>query len=211
MLKVSTQSWHYRLRAQVFDNRPKDLCSYFWSTVASAFVMVGFYIGMGLWFVLRPIVWILRKVFRSFGRNADTIETVVGYSLAALAIGGLVALTGWGIWALIYNTDGFLWGVLMVLMWAGIVAAGAAVAILVILLIAGIVHVIKKWHRNRPPKPAKPNAAASLPKPKKEEVPGDSTWTLIWGFLKGKKRKVCPLIELVGDETDNVSAIGDFR
>lgn len=207
MLKVSSTSWHYRLRGQIFEDPPKDLCRYFWSTVASAILCALIAVGYALYWVFRPLGRLLGRGFRRFGRFAQRHDEAFGTGITVLLIGLLAAmvlfLVGWLVWALLYNTWDFLHGVLVVLMWVGIVALILAVAVLLLLAIAGFVHLVKKWNRERPPKPAEAVDNPTKPvNPKKKKVEGDSTWTLAWTFIKAKKRKVCPLIQVVGEETN---------
>lgn len=202
MLKVSSTSWHYRLRGQIFDYPPKDLCRYFWTTVASAILCFFLYIGWGIYIVLRPIFRPLGRGIERLEPHSDTIGTAIGVLLAIIAGAIALALIGWGVWALFYNTDDFLHGVLTVLIYAGMVVLILAAGLLVLIALAGAVHLGKKWNRSRPPKPAKPGSAKPA-KEKKKKIEGDSTWTVIWTFLMSKKRRVCPLIQVVGDDEES--------
>lgn len=202
MLKVDVNSWHYRLRGQIFDYPPKDLCRYFWTTVAAAIAIFFISIGYAIYWILRPVGWLLAKIFRplnKLGDYGDEIGTGFLILLAIVAAAALIALISWGVWALLYNTDDFLHGVLVVAAYAGLALLVLAGIILLALALAGIVHVVKKWHRNRPPKAKKPvKLAVAKPKKEKKVSEGDSTWTVAWTFLMSKKRRVCPLIQVVG-------------
>jgi hypothetical protein len=45
MREVSRRSWHYRLYSSVWDVEPKNLCLYFWGTVAAPLMLLTIFVG----------------------------------------------------------------------------------------------------------------------------------------------------------------------
>ena len=185
MLKVSNTSWHYRLRAKTFSSEPKDLCSYFWSTVASAMAIVLIAIGR----VLAVLGRGLHRVLRPLGRLGPPLE----WFIPRLIVVAMACLVLFGLGCLVYiaitDTTSFLIGLAIVI--------GGIIFLLLLVATAYGVH----RHRQNNPREKKTKVTTEKiekePKPKSE---GSSTLSLIWGFLKAKKRKACPMIEVI-DET----------
>lgn len=172
MLNISSQSWHYRLRASIFDSKPKDLCSYFWSVVAAA-------LARGLAVLGHIVSWCTRPV----GGPSRFFRAVFFFVIACYFLYWIIR----AIYVLITDPSHFFWSLLMVL---GIIFAIALVAAIVILALAGLSEWRKRHRRKHPKKPA-----ITLVDPEETpEDPGESTWNIFWTFLRSKKRKVCPLI-----------------
>lgn len=142
-MRVREDSWHVKVnRFWKKDYVPKNLCSHFWSTIASVFVYPATLLG------------------------------IVSFVLAGLA--GIIVVI---VMAILHLTP------LLILMVIGI-AIGGMIGIFGVLF--GLLTLVKYFSLKKPKTEKKV-------KPPKE--PG-----LVSSFLKAKKMKVCPMIEMVSTE-----------
>jgi len=184
MLKVSNTSWHYRLRAKTFSSEPKDLCSYFWSTVASAMAIVLLAIG-------RLLAWLgrgLGRVLKPLGRLGPPLEWLIPRLLVIAMFGLALFMLGWLAYIAITQTIDFLIGLAVVI--------GGVLFVLALIAAAYGVHRHRQAHRSTKPKMETEAKVEKEPKPKSE---GSSTLRMLWAFLVAKKKKACPLIEVIDE------------
>lgn len=175
MLNISSSSWHYRLRSYAFDHQPKDLCSYFWSVIAAACLYA-------LVHIVRFSAWAFGPMRRQ-GRLGSTMLVLIGMVLVLAAC----FLIGWAAYEIWIQPWAFFVGLLQVI---AIILVIAVVAALAIFFIFGTGEIYKRYRKSHPVKPHRREVV--------EEPEGESSFMLIWNFLKAKKRKACPLVSVDG-------------
>lgn len=148
MIKVSKNSWHYRLYVSVWDSPPKDLCRFFWGTIAAMFLHVADFIG-----------GILARLGTGFWRAVLFLFMIGMFIFLAVVI----------VLATIENP------------WFPLILMGCMAAVAALLAIVGLLIVYL------------------VDRDKEEQKEGASTPTIAWEFVKAKKQRVCPLIEVIDE------------
>lgn len=226
MLTVSEASWHYKIyrhwRENIARNPPMtiNLCHYM---RAIMLFTPGYYVGLGLLYaaiglaiivagafvvVTSPLwgpVWLVTHNKSWHKRGARRVGNGIGNGVRAAAVwmenGGQWVMLGLLAAALVAGV-----GVIIQHVGAGAVAkfvlavvAGIAVSVA---LVAALAWLIDRWwndpdrKRNRKLKRDRKiqEYMDNLGKPKPPKEPG---WlSLCWSFLKAKKKRICPLIQV---------------
>ena len=177
MLNISSASWHFRMRSRIFDSPPKDLCSYFWSCVAAA-------VALGVIAIGRFFLWVTSPL-RSSSRAQKGLGIVLYVILGCM----LLLLFGLFVYNMITDFwDTFLETAKIIGLVVGVIVGG----ILFLLALAGIGELNKHYGPKKKPE------ASGEAEEKPRQPQGESGFSVLWNFLKAKKRKACPIISVDG-------------
>lgn len=192
--QINHESWHYKFyqmfrRHFEFDPKePTELCGYFWTVVALAplaYVLAG--VALGVVWVITGLLYItgLKKFAPKAGAwikyHYETIGMIVIGLLLLVLLIGLVA-------AAIANWVQFLIGL-------GIFVGGVSIA--VTLLIATAVG-LEMWKASHPKKEISDDEYyEKLEEKVAKELAKAAASRPFWTWLKSRKKKFCPLVEVV--------------
>lgn len=179
-MKVSTDSWHFRLMMQMLDyqldvpwNRPPStLCKYFWTTV-------GCVLAFPWWKLVNSLGNVKLKPTRKIAWARIFRICIIGWCV------------GWGIWDMsrgFYITAGVMFGFAMFQM----LPRG---------YISGLIDEYERKHRNENMVPA-PVKERKVKKKKLKEP------NLFLEYFKARKQKVCPLLEFVDPRDEEFKNVG---
>lgn len=196
-MTIKTTAWHYKMYRWWRDTLDREhlprpnLCTYFWTVM--------------LW---APLLWTLVALAAGLGKiggamgNAIFAPLVdwggwgwngwrkVQLAFVALWVGGmsggllyLLVLALIANWSLTLTIGGLIIG--------GIIGIGVGILVIVLTIVT-----IGEIMGERPKKEKKYKPAPEL----REPFRMPPTLALIWGYLMGKKHKVCPFLEFEGEE-----------
>ena len=189
MLKVDADSWHMRTCKRKFGDtyQPRNLCRYFWSFILALFRTAWDPTWLALCLVGSGVDWLLDGDWA--GRKTRIAGMVL---LSVLAIAGVVLILGYAgflLYLLIFKVIIHFWG-WRVLWWflVGIGGTGAGLGFIIgaIMLVAWSISSDER-HRQR----------GKERREKVKQPQGDSLIKLAWHYLWAKKKKICPLIEVI--------------
>lgn len=172
-MKVKKSSWHYKVYKKVNNSDPKDLCSYFWKVIGSLFLHFIFYSIVTLAILLYPVVFLVLFLFGSI-QPFSLKNSLVRYKPITF-FGGKICFYP----ATLISPLIFLFPLFQVF-------PGTAIALILLLMINAISYFIAFDYL----------ISNGLYEEKYEEEEKSKEENIFLAYLKAKKRKVCPLIEL---------------
>ena len=193
MLYINTSSWHYRVYGHWKEHWSKkppatiNLCHYMravliyvpgiWLGIAcaaligGAVVLVTLPIWGPIWLISRNTEWFAR-LDAWFKRHEDTLMKCLMFTVLGIGVGFIgLTLEAW---------------------WKGIAIFGMVIGS--ILLLLAIAIGIGELHDMRQAKKEDERWASTLTEVK-EEPPSRGAPSLIWQWIKAKKKKICPILE----------------
>ena len=166
-MKLNRNSWHAKINTFVYGWMYLDtvdcLCPYFWGTLLAILLTPLWIIGKGVGRLIDAIPATNYTLPSVSDKTKNRVGLGIAYSLFTLAIMGLT-------FAILYTA--FMYGIIFVLMWVGIIALMAGALLGLIFLIILIKERYDDWRGDHPKKP-----------------------NLLMEFIRAKKNKHCPLVE----------------
>ncbi len=221
MLTVDISSWHYRVyahwRANIARKPPMqiDLCHYM---RAILLFTPGYYVGIGLFYAAIGVAFALAAAFllvtlplwgpvwlithnRTWHKG---LAARIKYRMkrGAHRTGGWMADKGHYVLIGLGVVTIAVYFVLLTLdtWWYGIAIYGGILAglALAVALGVGIYHLVNGWFlpRRREKLAARPPKEPKEAKPRKvKQAKGPGVFSLMWSWIKAKKKRICPLIQ----------------